>query len=49
MIFKPTVFRLIVLNKTTDIMHARAHLKPVTHAKQFYGIEITQMHNKYAF
>ena len=42
------MFGLFVPDVTSDITRARAHLKPMTHAKQFYDLEILWMHDQYA-
>ena len=43
------VFGLVVPNITPEIKRAGTHLKPVTRAKQFSGLEILWMHDQYDF
>ena len=43
-ILKTIKFELVIPDKTAKIMRARAHIKPMTQAKPFYGFDIIWMH-----
>ena len=42
------MFGNVVPDITTKIMRASVHLKPVTHAETFSGLDILRMHDQYA-
>ena len=48
-LFEPIMFGLVLLDKTSKVMRASAHLKPVTQEKLFSSFNIILMHNQNTF
>ena len=46
---QPIALGLIAPDATPKIMRTRAHIKPVTLAALFFGLEIIQIHHQYTF